>query len=509
MPLPDYFEVWECELLGLLEPIEGGPNPVPTVQLDNSETTGGPMPNPIVMETSQIFVHPDGTNCVLKHFGMACRRHHAAQDVDYVPTISHWDAGSLRSVESVIDGIVRGTWSVSGFRRVHLMDVQVTQPWPECPGCGGEIRNNYYQYEGQSYCGNCLSYCSCHDEYHLTSEMTRIIGVYWCDGCEPTCGECGEPLDEHAFEDEGEYRCADCRPQCEECGRNLDYFDQECSRCGDENGIRPYSHTHPMMWLGGPVDRDEDGERDGYYLGIELEVSANTYRCKTKPIRDWAAEHLTHRDALDLKHDSSVAGFEIVTQPMTPTFFEGVDWKSFMTMLNETIPVDDNEEPEGHGMHVHIGRTAFGYSDVATAAFAYLLAADDQHLVRISRREPTHYCDKIHKPVSEAVVAGRKSRESKQGVKLRRQGIYPTRGAINLENRDTIEIRAAKSTRDPQEFIDSVRVVYIAAEYIRHLMDKGPGFIAPKALHWSEFARWTATAYPDAFASIAGMPRTK
>ena len=469
------------------------------------------------VETSRIFMHDDGRPCVMRYFGLKCLRDHYERDVSYQPALYHWNLGYVTEIASGPtldehgDMLFINAMFYDSFRpqKVWLQDLELQPPATPCPGCGRMV--NGYTIDGTRWCGACVAYCECHHDLHPRNDLYYAGDNWWCEDFGPTCSECGCEVDgDECFHDEDEYRCDDCRPCCEGCGESFSYLGEECETCADANGIRPYGQTDPQMWLGGPVDRDDDGKRDGYYLGIELEVSADLYCHKVAPIRDWAEGHLTSRDALDLKHDSSVEGFEIVTQPMTPEFFENVDWTSFFTMLNETLPlpyyIDD--EPEAHGMHVHIGRAAFDYSDVATAAFAYLLGADDQHLVRISRREPTHYCTKTSKPVSEAITGGR-SRNTEQGQKLRRMGIYPTRGAINLSNALTIEIRSAKSTRDPQEFIDSVRVVYVAAEYIRHLTSKGTGFIPPKALHWSEFARWTATAYPVAFASIAGIPAGK
>ena len=49
-----------------------------------------------------------------------------------------------------------------------------------------------------------------------------------------------------------------------------------------------------------------------------------------------------------------------------------------------------------------------------------------------------------------------------------------------------------------------MRLVYVAAEYIRHLRFV-ENHMPPKALHWTEFAKWVGARFPEAFESISGM----
>jgi hypothetical protein len=307
---------------------------------------------------------------------------------------------------------------------------------------------------------------------------------------------------------DGYYVCIPCANYCDDC--DAYYRGDECSNCENRvRGLKSYGKTRPNLWLGGPVPKDSKGIDTGYYLGIELEVSASSGR--VNPIYLWARENLGNPDALECKEDSSVDGFEIATQPMTPEFFEKVNWESFFDVINEQFPLDrrDRMEPVDHGLHVHIGRAAFGRDDIATAAFCYLIGQGD-HLVRIGRRAPTTYCRKVDKPVSTALKAAYNA-TGRHPVQANKRGVrdaYPDRSAINLMNQETIEIRAFRSTRKADELRDAVRLVYVAAEYIRSLRRAG-GMVSPRALHWGEFAKWVGHHYPDAFASIAGITDKK
>lgn len=326
-----------------------------------------------------------------------------------------------------------------------------------------------------------------------------------CDECERTCENCGYEGSSYSGDWEyityNGYVCSECVRYCEECGNHYAGEDECCPRSAYDRGIHDYGHlTDPHLWLGGPLPRNEAGKQIGFYTGVEVEVTAPD-DADAEPVYVWAAKHLGSRDAIQCKEDGSVNGFEIVTMPMTPEFFESVNWESFMDMLNREYPLH-GDEPYRHGIHVHIGRVAFKRDDVAIAAYCYLLS-QGEHLERIARRAPYSYCEKVARPVSVSIV--RNQPNSRQAQKLANQGVYGVReSAINLKPLNTIEIRAFKSTRKADELRNAVRVTYVAAEYIRSLR-VGKAAISPKALHWSEFARWTAAHHPEAFASIAGI----
>jgi hypothetical protein len=108
---------------------------------------------------------------------------------------------------------------------------------------------------------------------------------------------------------------------------------------------------------------------------------------------------------------------------------------------------------------------------------------------------------RVDKPVSSAVVQVKSGR---QAMRLRGSGVSYGRSAINLTNGRTVELRAFRSTRKPQELADAIRMTYVAAEYVRYLR-AAHRYIDPKMLVWGEFTRWVAFNHPKAFASLAGI----
>lgn len=367
-------------------------------------------------------------------------------------------------------------------------------------------------YCNNAYCGVALA-----TEDDRVDTMTETgDGGTGCASCISTCVECDD-VHLRAYGSisniNGRYVCTDCSTTCDDCGtRFINNEDDECPNWEQHSlprGVHSYGHTHPSMWLGGPLPKKEDGKINtavpgSYYLGIELEIYAS-YDQSAMPIYDWAETHLGHRDAIVCKEDSSVHGFEIVTQPMTPEMFESVDWESFMDLINTNHPLgpNRNDEPTEHGLHVHIGRIAFERDDVAQAAYSYLLSQGD-HLERIGRRTAYHYCAKVKYPVSAHISTMAYRKPGVQTLKAQRRGIMAGRDAVNLQNENTIEVRAFRSTRNADYLRNAVRLTYIAAEYIRYLRVNREA-VSPKSLHWARFAEWVGEHYPEAHASIAGI----
>lgn len=420
----------------------------------------------------------------------------------------------------------RGYWYVSAEYLTPLGEP--CTDGPRCHGCGCGVTS-----PSSVYCEECLRECRlCEEPFPITGpragEITCRDDGWECRNCVAVCCFCSAvyPTTEMVEDNGGRHYCEDHYGSCEECGEIVYGTQRHCRECGEHTGRDALGHwrrTTPTMWLGGPV-RSEGG----YYIGFEHEVTAES-DFNLRRLREWAAANLGHRSALDPKPDSTVDGFEIATQPMTPAFFEQVDWDSYMEMLAEVTRWDE-EEPDGHGLHVHIGRQAFRRPVLVKkdsrgrlykkphrvmrtdpgmlAAFTYLLTRGHHHLVRIGRRDNDEWAPTVPRPVAAAIVHEYSGvpHSHPQLLKLQQAGEYIEipRGAVNLNRPETVEIRVAKSTRDPGELRDAVRVVYLAAEYVRHL--RSAGSINPSLVTWEGFSEWVAEVFPEAYASIAGRP---
>lgn len=404
----------------------------------------------------------------------------------------------------------------------------VESGFQQCRDCGEAVPDDEAVVIAERhYCPSCVATCihcglGCRIN-HRSQTVVRTTAGWECLDCTARCSSCAIRQRTTMMLHTGGSRwwcsahhrtCADA--ECSSVAVGMERFCRECREDEGTGGLGRWRHTTPTVWIGGPVRK-----QGGYYIGFEHEISASG-SFRLRPLRRWSAAHLKTEQGLDLKPDSSVRGFEIATQPMTPAFFEEVDWDSYMEVLNREYPC--SEEPEGHGLHVHIGRQAFRTEKTQRrdsrgrrlrqpkkvmvtdsgmlAAFTYLLSRGHSHLTRIGRRDSS-WAVRNDTPVKSAIVHQFSELTTTQKQKLAYAGARAGgRGAVNLNNPNTIEIRVARSTRSAAELKAAVRVVYLAAEYVRHLRRKGA--ISPKDVTWPLFARWVGEVMPEAHASIAG-----
>lgn len=361
--------------------------------------------------------------------------------------------------------------------------------------------------------------------YHARLNENDEVRVYVCEPCGATFErECGrwDPTDTNftnwqaGIRDHMSYCYVCCTWRC----GDYTSFDS-CAGCGDgicsvcvENGIQccagqddyihDYSYKPSPVWFG--------GHNAPYHIGFELEITANS---AARPIYEWA-EDKGVPGLFYCKDDSSVDGFEIVTHPMTQKFFHAFRWTEFFDMLAENYPVH-SEPVNDHGLHVHISRRAFE-RPTQLARFSYMLQsrANQSHVIRVARRNSS-WGSFSSTPVSDVLpagVVGRRARGKWQEIvnRLYESGMglhraetiasqrirmvhqfrldrgYPNRGAVNLQNSETVEVRAAGSTRVVPEFQASVGLVIAAADYVRTMQPCHA--TVPEALSWDAFSNY-------------------
>ena len=395
--------------------------------------------------------------------------------------------GTLVTVDTEDDEVL----AVGGWRR-ELADIRIASVCGNC-FCNMQYASVVEMVEGAVGCTNCVVECYGCGEMAFSDSLSRIGGEYYCDDCAPNCYQCGGTLSEDCVVISGDRYCCDCYSSCEDCGEYYVSCSGPWCNCANSAHIESYHHTTPSIWLGAPLPRNRKGKMDGYYLGIELEVTAHDTDFSNTV--EWCENHIG-AGALHIKEDCSVEGYELVFEPMTPQFFEAVNWRGFFLALGRDQRVRDDDEPDTHGLHVHVGRIAFRGRTSRLAAFAGILGAtgpDGTHMERVGRRDATSYCNVVPNPIRSAIVS--KDAYSAQSVRIQRKGapISPWgRGAINFNRSDTVEIRSPKSTRDADEFMETVRTVYLAADYVRSME-----FLSPAAISWEAFTSWIQENHAD------------
>lgn len=338
------------------------------------------------------------------------------------------------------------------------------------------------------------------------------LNDYMCWTCNNSYGERQAYYDHFADCDEcGFSFCANMPHECEQW--QAEYDDDGEYSSGP--GIYDYSHKPSAIFHG----------TGDYYLGIELEISADVNNAN--PIYHWANNNGCP-DLFYCKEDGSVAGFEIVTHPMTREYFDSVNWAGFFAMLNTEYPLQGGESSE-HGLHVHVSRSAFGRTS-AIARWAFMLNRYRAQVEAIARRSAGNWARFTDNPVSQLLPYRSPNRgrwvqtgdvdewgcateryEEPVNVRLNTAQTqthtrYPERyRVVNMLPEETLEVRVFRSTRDTAEFQSSVHFVSSMVDYVR---DMQPCNATRHATMWESFAAYVADSpvysYDTALVSAVG-----
>lgn len=242
-----------------------------------------------------------------------------------------------------------------------------------CCECGkrfkGGVRNNEVVFHnGYYYCKDCFerNYFRCDDcgEIHSRIEIHYTYNDrFICDACAENgyirCSDCGRMVHEddtyRTYNDE--IICPNCEEDyytCEECSGLVHRDDVEeyegyyyCPDCYNnlQRAIYCY-HDFDDFY----VHNTDGDDRFSPTYGFEIEVAGS---------RSYAPEVLEKFQGLAvLMDDSSVDGFEIVTQPMTEQYFT----TRFLPILKDAMAFLEAKGFKGHnkgGIHIHVNSGSF------------------------------------------------------------------------------------------------------------------------------------------------------
>ena len=246
-----------------------------------------------------------------------------------------------------------------------------------CDDCGElvEIDRTYTTHDNRIICENCYEsndYFTCErcgkvvDDYHIVH--IKDTEEYVCDDCADEhyyqCMGCGEwfSYDKIITDSNNQHLCEDCYCDnyytCAECGEFVhqndcywnDALDEPyCEYCFNteiQNGFINSYHSNGDWTVHLTESELDNYMSDKLTLGLEIEVAGNT---------DYAEGFMERldNDLIYLERDGSVAGFEIITQPMTRQYvtelFEDKISKGFEFLKEHNF--------KGHnagGIHIHV-----------------------------------------------------------------------------------------------------------------------------------------------------------
>ena len=289
----------------------------------------------------------------------------------------------------------------------------------------------------EEYCKECYSTfkkCAICSKKHPTVRTTKIDGknISICKSClsrVPTCDYCGKHTNKvHTIKGGvSTYKicsvCHDSHPNLNECPICLSLqadmvgescimcsqtyinnkchcgsvqdFNGDCRSCGDrQDAIYNYS-TKPRLFF-----NYLKGERGELFFGIENEMTFSNEDTMRKSLK--SLYKMFDTTVLLAKSDGSISGpgYEVVTQPMTLSFFNKLNvagW--FGTAIRSS----------SCGMHVHMQRKSF-ISEVHLYKFINFIHDNEKFCDKIAGRSYTNYNTKLENKPSRAVKKGSSSR---------------------------------------------------------------------------------------------------
>lgn len=336
--------------------------------------------------------------------------------------------------------------------------------------------------DGESCCRDCVLACEeCGGIILIADSIEGVTGARpetqtVCSECVTYCIDCGEyvvngsPRSDGGDRPDGNWVCERCYREyefCNECGHvaepdSLAYggLCESCSESAsdeqDENGLFPYAYKPPpLFWQVGPngltCSADAKATDRTLFFGVENEMEHSR---RGESIATFSAAAIVGESGVFYaKYDGSLDdGLEAVSHPATIEAWRLIDppfaqlqragWSAYNT--------------DTCGMHVHITRSAV--SRLTLFKLLRFFSKNADFVAWISRRKPTNL-DRWAKveiyPVRLAVQSA-----------IRPPNHAHRHVAINLLNRDTIEIRIFRATLDEGAYKRNIEFVNALLAYL-------------------------------------------
>ena len=295
--------------------------------------------------------------------------------------------------------------------------------------------------EWQHFCEDCednedVFYCVAHDRWELdrNSRYIRNYGTicndefYWGDYF--TCPNC----DEHWHIDDG-YWDDDTE----------EYYCDGCYQDVVENRVikRYHYHTDEYEYEKRKTTKDRE-EKNDMCFGIELEVED---RCSDLTINDMASILQGRTDDFIYEHDGSLdEGFEIISFPFTKDYMKEELQFTIADMLN-VLKVRGYGASERCGLHFHMTKTTWKN----TVKMACLMEYYQKELRKISKRSNgkiDRWCD-FYTDLGKSELC----RLGVNRVEFALENDDSRYRALNITNRNTIEVRIFSATTNFEELM--------------------------------------------------------
>ena len=358
-----------------------------------------------------------------------------------------------------------------------------------CKECGSlQYSEDSHLYEGGRICSSCYddSYFTCEKcgEVHHIEESCSVYTrsrwrgeEQWCEDCVGNyayqCDDCEDIFTNNELEYVGDrclcYNCGESYLSCEDCGavihHDYSYYSDEddCNYCGscysdnknNNNYIKDYNYKPRPQFHG-----------KGLHLGVELEME-----CKDRS--DTAEALLTFSDDEDLfyiKSDGSLNnGIELVTHPCSLAYHkEDFGWSD---VLKKAV----SEGARSHdtstcGIHVHLSRRFFTTTEVTR--FVAFVNVHGDHLKVLARRGASDYSRFKYKHNGTKRLVQQEERYE----------------AVNLYNRNTLEVRIFKGTLKESTLMACIEICDAMARFTK--TSNISSIIGKSEENWEQFLNY-------------------
>lgn len=266
--------------------------------------------------------------------------------------------------------------------------------------------------------------CADCGKYDIVSNMNLVYDKYYCDSCKSklaTCKHCGSII--------------------------TDSYHGYCLECANEQG-------EPFVYDYHSFDNDcynPRGDKGNCYMGIELEYNTS---CDYPYI---GADYINKLDKKDLFHfetDSSITGFEMISQPCTLEYWK--ENRDYLQSILDAVRDSYKEIGDNTGFHVHINTKAFKNARAVTR-FVTINSFYEKCLINIARRKPTRYCEFRKVPLADY---DRYIKDSMEYFAGHNTFINLHTSSYNrIMSTKTIEVRYFKSTFSADEVIETLSIL--------------------------------------------------
>lgn len=333
-----------------------------------------------------------------------------------------------------------------------------------CTHCGDIVRVSNIPEDHpdgcDGWCSYCINekflYCMGHKRWELREDIDNR--TYWVYKVGNICEE---------------YYLANCT-QCSCCGTDMlktDVFTgtdddgEECIVCencykGSKSRIRNYHRTSDERKGKFLIDFDRTSKPG---IGWEWEMHSPDYGDEGETaeiISDYFNDGKTH---FFFEEDCSIdPGVEAIARPATAEYWEG-NFETLKQACKELVHFGCRSHNGGDcGLHVHIDRKYFGnkpvHQELAEAKFLWIFAKWWDNMVKFSRRRNFEYCEKLY--------TGTKTIPSI--VKYSKDDACGHYTAVNIGNRDTIELRLWRGTLKPETILATLKFSSRLAELVKN-----------------------------------------